>query len=275
MSNTVTENISPGKAQQYLNTSKGNRAMGKVYVHSYADTMKRGAWMLNGVPIIFDNEGHLLDGHHRLLAIIEAGIPVRMDVVRGVSPEAFTTYDCGRHRNVGQILSMQGVKHYNLVGSIVVANDRLIRSGRLWSNNTAASGNKIPNTNTDLYELYRRDPEGYGRVADLVCSWISKCRVLIGSWAGGLFYYLTHTGGYTEEEVIPFFDALYSLDSDSKTPADLLRRVITREAVEGRRLSAETLWAFIVKAWNGYITGDFPKILRYQEREGIPALILK
>lgn len=274
MSNNVTENITPGKAQEYLRTSAGNRPISKVYVHSYADTMKRGGWMLNGVPIIFDNEGHLLDGHHRLLAVIEAGIPVRFDVCRGVDSHAFTTYDCGRHRNIGQILAMQGVKHYNLVGSIIIANERLIRSGRLWFNNSAPSG-KDTKTNNDLYELYRRDPEGFQRVAEITRSWVDRCRVLVGSWAGGLFYYLTHTGGYSQDEVIPFFEALYSLDSDSKTPADLLRRVITKEAVEGRKLDAETLWAYIVKAWNGYITGDYPKILRYQNREEMPVLILR
>ena len=277
MSNSVTENITPGKAQQYLNTSAGNRVISKIYVHSYADTMKRGAWMLNGVPIIFDFNGHLLDGHHRLAAVIEAGIPVRFDVVRGVDPAAFTTFDCGRHRNVGQLLSMQGIKHYNLVGSIVVANDRLIKNGRLYTNNTVNSGFE-KNTNTDLYELYRRDPDGYAEVAARIVALESRVRILNGSWAGGVYYYLTHTGGYTKQEVDKFFDVLFALDGagvDEKHPANLLRRAITKERIEGRRLAAETLWAFIVKAWNAYITDAHPKILRYTQSEQMPTLILR
>lgn len=274
MSNFVTESISPAKAKEYLRTSEGNRPISKVIMRSYADTMLRGGWMLNGVPIIFDCEGHLIDGHHRLSAVVEANIPVSFDVARGVPKNSFTTYDCGRRRNIGQILAMQGVKHYNLVGSIVVANDRLIKSGRLWENNAVVSGRL--NTNNDLYELYRKDPQGYCDTANKVKSWIDRCRILVGSWAGGLYYYLTHTGGYTEEEVTPYFEAIYSLDSDSKTPAGLLRKVITKEAVEGRRLSGQTLWVFIVKTWNAYITGTSIKILRYQEgREDIPTLILR
>lgn len=100
--NYVTENITPAKAQEYLNSSQGNRPISKVTVRSYADTMKKGKWMMNGVPVVFDVDGHLLDGHHRLEAITLAGIPVKMDVCRGVSPDAFTTFDCGRHRNVGR-----------------------------------------------------------------------------------------------------------------------------------------------------------------------------
>ena len=274
MVNLVIEDITPGKAREYLKTSAGNRPISKVYVHSYADTMKRGAWMLNGVPIIFDCEGHLQDGHHRLEAIIEANIPVRMSVVRGVPTDSFTTYDCGRHRNVSQLLAMQGIKHYNLVGSIVVANDRLVRSGRLYINNTSHAGGKT-NTNTDNYDLYRRDPDGYNYVASRVVQLQNRCRILSGSWAGGLYYYLTHTGGYTIKEVDPFFESLFSVDTTSVPSADLLRKAITKEAIEGRKLKAETLWAFIVKAWNGYITGQHPKILRYQNDEKMPNLILR
>lgn len=270
---TVTENITPEKARQYLNTSTGNRPISKVYVHSYADTMKRGAWMLNGVPIVFDCDGHLQDGHHRLEAVIEAGIPVRFDVRRGVSPDCFATYDCGRRRNVGQLLAMQKVKNYNLIASIVIANDRIINSGRLYENNTTVKHGAAM-TNFDNYELYRRDPKGYERVADRIVQLQGRCRILSGSWAGGLYYYLSHTGGYDEDVVDRFFDALFSLDS-SGGPVELLRRVLAKEAIEGRRLKSETLWAYLVKTWNAYITGSTPRILRYQSSESMPSLILR
>lgn len=274
MPTVVTENITPTKAREYFNTSRGNRPISKVYVNSYADTMKKGGWMLNGVPIIFDVEGHLLDGHHRLLAIEKAGIPVRFDVVRGAPSNAFTTYDNGRHRTVGQLLAMQGVKHYNLVGSIVNANERLIKSGRLYENN-GVNDKEIKKTNDDYYYAYQKDPDGFNKVAETIVRLQSRCRIISASWAGGLYYYLTHTGGYSEAEVEPFFEALYTLESDSIPVVSLLRKAITKEALEGRKMKAETLWAFIVKAWNSYITGDLRKILRYQTTEELPELIIR
>ena len=277
MSSVVTENITPAKAREYLNTSTGNRPLSKVFILSYADTMKKGAWLLNGVPIIFDVNGHLLDGHHRLQAVITAGIPVRFDVMRGAPAEAFSTYDNGRHRTVGQLLAMQGVKHYNLIGSIVNANQRLIKSGRLWENNSVDSGphcKEPKRTNDDNYQLYRKDPKGYDKVAETIVRLQSKCRIISASWAGGLYYYLTHTGCYSEEEVNPFFEALYTLDSDAIPAVTLLRKAITKEALSGRKMKAETLWAFLVKAWNTYISGEDRKILRYQSSESLPELIL-
>jgi len=274
--NYVTENITPEKAQEYLKTSIGNRPISKPVVHSYSDTMKKGGWLLNGMCIIFDVDGHLIDGHHRLLAVIDAGIPVRFDVCRGANRDSFTTYDCGRHRTIGQLLAMQDVKNYNLVASIVVANDRLINSGRLWENNSTNSngrGRRI--SNTEKYENFRKDPEGFCAVGNVIRRLLSRCRILNGSWAGGIYYYLTHTGGYSEAVVLPFFEALFSLDTSDIPVCDLLRKAITKSSMAGKKMKAETLWAFIAKTWNNYVEGTTPKFLRYtQGIEELPKLKL-
>lgn len=273
--NYFTEDINPEKARRYLRTSSGNRNISRPVVSSYAKTMKKGDWLLNGVCIIFDRDGHLIDGHHRLHAVIEAGIPVRFDVCRGADPEAFTTYDCGRHRTLGQLLSIQGTKHYNMVGSIVMANDALIRYKRLGANNAARVGkNKM--SNADRYELYRKDPEGFDAVAVIITRLQSRCRIMTASWAGGIYYYLTHTGGYTDAEVLPFLDAVFSVDSTSIPVADMLRKAITKAAISGRKLQTELLWALTAKAWNYYASGVTPKILRWSgSKEAIPVLKTK
>lgn len=272
--NFVTENITPAKAQQYLQTSIGNRPISKSYVKSYADTMKKGKWLLNGVCIVFDQNGHLIDGHHRLLAVIEAGIPVRFDVSRGAPEGAFTTFDNGRHRTVGQLLAMQNVKNYNLVGSIVLANETLVRTGRLNSNNARSVTNK-KRTNEDNYEAYRRDPDGFNSAAQFMVKLQGRCRIIASSWAGGLYYYLTHTGGYTEDETQPFFEAIFSLDTSDIPVCDMLRKAITKAKISGKSLDPEFLWAFLVKAWNHYITKTTPKILKFSREEGMPKLKLK
>jgi hypothetical protein len=277
--NTVTETITPEKATQYLSTSKGNRPINNVYVRSYADTMRRGAWMLNGVPIIFDAEGHLLDGHHRLHAVVAAGIPVKFDVVRGAPEEAFTTYDVGRHRTLGQLIAMQNIKHYNMIGSIVNANETLMANGRIHANNARMSG--VKRTLSDSYETFNRDRTGYMEVASYICRLQDSIRIIPASWAGGLYYYLTHTGGYEPDEVKPFFDCLFDLNATEPFQACLLRNAIVKQGVgsdkrKKKPLEVETLWAYIVKAWNAYVKGSEIKILKYDEsREDLPKLILR
>lgn len=274
--NFVTENITPAKAQEYLNSSMGNRPISKPTVHSYADTMKQGGWMMNGVPIVFDIEGHLLDGHHRLEAITLAGIPVKMDVCRGVQSEAFTTYDCGRHRSLGQLLAMQSVKNYNTVGSVVACTETLVRTGRIYSNNSVIAGHQRKRTNTESYEIYTRDPKGYNQAAEDAVRLVHTARILNASWIGGLIYYLTNTGGYNRKYVLDFFDSLCSLDDGAIQPANMLRKRILKEKLSNTNLIASQLFAFICIAWNAYVCGKELKFVRYNDKvEEYPHLILK
>lgn len=131
-------------------------------------------------------------------------------------------------------------------------------------------------SNTEKYELYRQDPNGFDAAAVVVVRLFSRCRILQGSWAGGIYYYLTHTGGYREDEVLPFFEALFSLDTSEIPVADMLRKIITKATISGRKLMPEMLLALIAKAWNYYVDGISPKILRYQSSiEELPILKTK
>lgn len=272
--NFVTETITPAKAVEYLKTSNGNRPISKPSVLSYADTMKKGGWLQNGVCIIFDTDGHLIDGHHRLLAVIEAGIPVLFDVCRGASQESFSTYDCGHSRNLSQLIAMQGHKHYRLVASIVMANESILSKGRLFGNNSKHG--HVKRSNADKYNLYREDPQGFDATAIVIVRLSGRCRIMAESWAGGIYYYLTHTGGYSEGEVLPFFEALFSVDNSAIIVADMLRKALTKANLSGKRLLPEVIWGLTAKAWNYYITGAVPKILRYQHTvEPIPTLRIK
>lgn len=272
--NFVTENITPKKAMEYLKTSLGNRPISKISVQSYADTIRKGDWMLNGVPIVFDNEGHLLDGHHRLHAVILADIPVRMDVCRGVQSDAFTTYDCGRHRTLGQLLAMQKVKNYNSVGSAVGVNYTLVNTGKIWANNTHNSKG-YKRTNNESYELYKMDANGFNKAAEDAVRLFRKANIIKISWIGGLIYYLTHTGGYEHDYVVNFFENVCSLEDGDIQPASVLRKRILKEKLRNVNLTVNQLFAFIVIAWNAYVQNKQLTWLRFNaETEDYPQLIL-
>jgi hypothetical protein len=50
--------------------------------------IKRGRWVTTGVPIILDENGYVIDGQHRLQAIVDSGQSVWVWVCRGVSRKA-------------------------------------------------------------------------------------------------------------------------------------------------------------------------------------------
>jgi len=103
------EKISPEIAAEYLKVNvKNYRKLQRSVIKRYAEDMKAGRWELNGEPIVFDNNGMLKNGQHRLAAIIMSGVTVEIAVVRGVD-ESVTAYDLNSVRTTTQISAAKGV----------------------------------------------------------------------------------------------------------------------------------------------------------------------
>lgn len=112
------ELITPAIAQAMLAKAAQNRPVTASLIRRYSEEMRRGRWNTNGQGIIFDPDGNLLDGQHRLRALIEAEMSVEMFVVRGVPAERFETMDSGRARTTGDVLGAEGYTNANNVAAI-------------------------------------------------------------------------------------------------------------------------------------------------------------
>jgi hypothetical protein len=64
--------------------------------------------LLDRPSIKLDDDGRVRDGHNRLHAIVQAGIPVRSVVATGVSEDGFDVMDTGRSRNAADLLHIHG-----------------------------------------------------------------------------------------------------------------------------------------------------------------------
>lgn len=100
--------ITPRYAQQLLARNEGNRKIRANMVSKYAAMMTAGRWMENGDVIRIGKTGRLLDGQHRLHAVIESGIPIRCGLVLDVDETAFSTIDTGGSRSSNDIVRMTG-----------------------------------------------------------------------------------------------------------------------------------------------------------------------
>jgi hypothetical protein len=103
------EKIGPTKAAQYLRTNDNNRRLSENHVRYLAKQITGGLWQVSQ-PIIFDNDGKLIDGQHRLSAIIAAGLEVELLVVRGLSSRIFGIVDQGKNRSAADLHSLLGGK---------------------------------------------------------------------------------------------------------------------------------------------------------------------
>lgn len=98
------ELITPDIARDMLGHNTANRGLRKHRVLSYADQMAREQWLETGDPIKFTKDGTLVDGQHRLAAVIESGVSVKMAVARGVPDASYRVIDSGLSRQPGDAL---------------------------------------------------------------------------------------------------------------------------------------------------------------------------
>lgn len=105
------EKLTPTAAKKLLANNYGNRPLDDERVSYYTKEIQNGYWRLNGDSIRLSKEGALLDGQHRLHAIIKAGTPISTLVVRGLDKDIFSTIDVGKHRTVWEILKLQGYQY--------------------------------------------------------------------------------------------------------------------------------------------------------------------
>lgn len=104
---TMTVDVTPAQAKAFLTKNlKDNRKLRRTYIDYLADCILRGEWKLTHQGIAISSAGELLDGQHRMHAIIKAGVAVPMRVTVDVEPDAFVAMDRGRVRSDGDVLKI-------------------------------------------------------------------------------------------------------------------------------------------------------------------------
>lgn len=105
------EDVTPTLAADYLKKNTHNRPLNRARVAEYAEAMRAGRWHVSHQGVAFDAAGNLIDGQHRLHAIVSSGCTIRMQVTMGLTREALLVIDTGRARTVAQNLSLMGKTH--------------------------------------------------------------------------------------------------------------------------------------------------------------------
>ena len=103
----TVENVTPEMARAYLLRNKSNRSLRLGTVKKYAEDMKAGRWQMTHQGLAFSKYGDLLDGQHRLNAVVVSNVTVPMVVVWGVEADSALglQVDVGLNRSAADVLN--------------------------------------------------------------------------------------------------------------------------------------------------------------------------
>lgn len=128
---THVEAVNPTLAARWMLCNTCNRKIRFPTVDKYSYAMSSGVWTVSNDDICFDPEGNLLNGQHRLLAIIQSGTTQIMTVKRNVPRSAMKHMDRGTSRSYADQLRFAGEMNVNVLGAIL-KQAVLIDTGRIY-----------------------------------------------------------------------------------------------------------------------------------------------
>lgn len=245
------EIVTPDLAKLWLALNvDNNRKPRDGKITQYANDMRSGDWFDNGETIKFDTDDQLIDGQHRLAAIIEAGVPIEMTIARNVQPRAIKTIDTGVPRGFADVLKFGGGTDVNVTAAVVrriILWDRGLRS----TGSSGGGGASSAATSTSqLLERYESDVAGFRMAATRGRDVRTHTGGLLTSTTAGTAFYLFARIDYTAAN--DFFDRFISgANLGSGHPILTLRQRLLRAKNAERLKEAEKL-ALAIRAWNFY-----------------------
>lgn len=230
-----------------------NRSLRRRVVAAYAADMQNGNWRETGDSIKRAVDGTILDGQHRLAAIVESRVSVTMMVVGNLPAGVQDVVDGGARRKFGDVLQLRGERNYITLAAVV---------RRVWYWKTGLrtnTGNYSPST-SQLLALLEEHPE----IRDSVDAvrLIASSTPISGSILG-----LTHWlfSALDAEDATDFFTRLgdgVNLDADH--PIYVLRKTMAEHHTVKTRMVDAVVIAYVIKSWNAYRDGRTITVLRFR-----------
>lgn len=246
--------VTPEMASRLLELNVDNRPLrmeGQRSVRSYAESMSRGEWTINGQNIVVSCDGRLNDGQHRLSAVVVAGHPVRMGFVFGVSRESRNTVDQGVKRTPGHILAMRGEKDSNHLGAALRFLAQIDGTKELTPDQLIAMLEKHPRMR-DAVPPGRRISRRYS---------LGSAPVIVA------YYVCASVDRALADRLADTIATGVGITSKSDPAHQLMQRYMAHlNDRKGKGLSSEEQYAFFVKTFNNLRSGRIVDHLRYRER---------
>lgn len=250
--------ITPERAAEMLENNVHNRSVNRRSVDRLAAAMRAGEWRFNAQPIQLTEAGAVLDGQHRLMACVAAGIAIECLVVWDALPETQETMDMGKARTVSDIFKLRGYNNHHAVAALgrrlALAKEFGPRVGATQTNREVSTGAVIKAIE-ELPHLTRYTVE-----ARQVCK---TCNFTAGQ-VGFLMWWFDSIDRIDSEyfwEKLRTGEGLYEGDAIYALRRLGMNRVTSGIGTNYHQYQTAGL---IIKAWNKFRRGDATYRLNFQ-----------
>lgn len=253
-------------AEKILDRNTMNRPLRPGRAERYARDMRAGRWTMNGATIVISRDGQLLDGQHRLWAVVEAAkdnpkFTIEMLVVEGIDASTFPTIDTGWNRKSTDVFAIAGSKN----------NTTLTAALRwLWwyeQKPRPARPSDITVTHAELLAFFEGNPD-FADAAAVVGSTKNARRIVTQSVLCFAYAMAARIDASRAGAWLSLVNTGEGLDH--KHPVLQLRERLLANKLAAAKLPALDVCALTVKSWNQFVTGKRTATLRWATTEPFP-----
>jgi hypothetical protein len=236
--------VTPKDALELLELNiETNRKLSKRDVDRYARDMVAGQWIFAGNTIVFNKHGNLINGQHRLTAVVESGETQVFLIVHVRDDAAFSACDIGRTRTHGDILGIEGFSNASLLGGVANMVNRI-------GLHFVGSKNLLTIPKTQVGQYVKDHPELVNS-AEFAASIKSKLTGWLSpSVVGGVHYYWSRASQGRAEEIFTRMASDERDERGQKDPAYVLRQKLRTARMNRRSFAEQDVIYMLQRVWD-------------------------
>jgi hypothetical protein len=258
--------VTPEMAAEWLSKSresgrKNYRKIDAVHVRKMAQDMNEDRWADNGDPIRVASDGLVVDGQHRLTAIMLSGKAQSMVVFSGYDDELIDVrlIDTGKNRKIATHIAAAGIPHASLVASVARLAITYQRGG--WSKTENMNRHMLRESEIhDYVETWSDALVDSARLAN-------RCRFVATISLVGVLLFIGGRGRKPSEmeQTSEFVEKLSSgVGLSVDDPVFCLRRkTIESRTSSYKRLTPYADRTLMTHCWNKHVLGKPLKVVKF------------
>lgn len=260
------EVITPTYAAELLKMNTNNRAVRQSKVDLLAESMKKGEWELSNDAIVISDGNVLLNGQHRLMAVVKSGMSCAFIIYKGAADRTFEIMDTPSLRSLADVVKHKGCANQNNTAAAVNKLSMLLADHECGYETILRFSRSITNTRRELveiYDLYKND----------IDFWLNKCLRLYNkelpivppSTLAALGVFLTRILFHSEDNILAFFKELLVDGACKNTTVLYVRKKLIRHKMKTETIRQGDMLRYIIRAWNDFILGKQVLLIKVNE----------
>ena len=231
-----------------------NRAVRTKKVAELAEVMKKGEWELSNDAIVVSEGNILLNGQHRLMAVVKSGMACPFILYTGAEDSSFDIMDTPIVRRLADAIARKGGKNSVWMETTISRYMNLhedLLSG--WVS-MKRFNSKTAGTRRELVEMYDKHEKLFDKWVKWTYATISRgVRLVSGAQLAALAAFLERDLGHEEDKIKEYIKALV-LDGATQHKTILaVRKKLMLHNMKKERLDRHDILRYLIRGWNDFL----------------------